>query len=453
MYDQLFTYFLYLLPLSVPVILYLFKRHRLAKVAEHTLHETIESGLTEPATLHPIIDLNICLSSGSCVTACPEHAMGIIDGKGVLISPAHCIGHGACATSCPVGAIKLVFGTETRGVDIPQVKPNFESNVPGIFIAGELGGMGLIRKAVEQGRQGMESVLKRGRGKTPHDVVVIGAGPAGISATLSAKHHGLRCVTIEQEDTFGGTTLHYPRGKIVMTAPMNLPIIGKINLREISKEALMKLWEDVVAKAGIKINFSERMEKIDRQGDTFTVVTNRASYLTHSVLLSIGRRGTPRKLDVPGEELEKVVYRLLDPEQYRGKHVLVVGGGDAALEAAVSISKVPGATVTLSYRSNAFSRVKPKNRLLTEEARNSGQLSVLLESTIKEIKPTSILLDQKGKAIDLPNDAVIVCAGGILPTPLLKEIGIQIETHHGTGAYNQIGKTVKHAPRSRSPTT
>jgi thioredoxin reductase/NAD-dependent dihydropyrimidine dehydrogenase PreA subunit len=423
---------LYVLPLTVPLILYLFKRNRRQKIAEETWHEAVESGLTEPSTLHPVIDLNQCLGSGACAEACPEQAIGIIDGKGVLISPALCIGHGACATACPVGAIKLVFGTETRGVDIPKLTPNFETNVPGIFIAGELGGMGLIRKAVEQGRQAMESILKRGRTKTPHDVVVIGAGPAGIAATLAAKHHGLRCVTLEQEETFGGTTLHYPRGKIVMTAPMNLPIIGKVNIKEISKESLMKLWEDVVTKAGIKINFSERMEKIERQGDAFFIVTNRTNYLTHSVLLSIGRRGTPRKLDVPGEELEKVVYRLIDPEQYRGKHVLVVGGGDAALEAAVSISRESGTTVTLSYRSNAFSRVKPKNRELTEEASNSGRLSVLLESTVKEIRSATVLLNQKGTAIELPNDAVIVCAGGILPTPLLKEIGIQIETRHGT---------------------
>ena len=440
MSDQLFIYLLYVLPLTVPLILYLFKRNRRQKIAEETWHEAVESGLTEPSTLHPVIDLNQCLGSGACAEACPEQAIGIIDGKGVLISPALCIGHGACATACPVGAIKLVFGTETRGVDIPKLTPNFETNVPGIFIAGELGGMGLIRKAVEQGRQAMESILKRGRTKTPHDVVVIGAGPAGIAATLAAKHHGLRCVTLEQEETFGGTTLHYPRGKIVMTAPMNLPIIGKVNIKEISKESLMKLWEDVVTKAGIKINFGERMEKIERQGDAFFIVTNRTNYLTHSVLLSIGRRGTPRKLDVPGEELEKVVYRLIDPEQYRGKHVLVVGGGDAALEAAVSISREPGTTVTLSYRSNAFSRVKPKNRELTEEASNSGHLSVLLESTVKEIRSATVLLNQKGTAIELPNDAVIVCAGGILPTPLLKEIGIQIETRHGTGSYNQIKK-------------
>ncbi len=432
MSDDIIIYLLYVVPLVLVLFFYLRRHSHRHKVHKETLRENVASGLTEPATLHPVVDPNICIGSGGCVKACPEHAMGIIHGKGVLISPANCIGHGACAFSCPVGAIKLVFGTETRGVDIPMVEPNFESNVPGIFIAGELGGMGLIRKAIEQGKQAMDSVEKRGKSNTPHDVVIIGAGPAGISATLAAKHHGLRSVTLEQEDTFGGTTLHYPRGKVVMTAPMNLPLIGKINIKETTKEQLMKLWENVVAKAGLKINFGERMEKIDRKGDSFNVTTNRASYLTRSVLLCIGRRGTPRKLGVPGEELEKVVYRLLDPEQYRGMHVLVVGGGDAALEAAVSIANEPKTKVTLSYRSNAFSRVKPKNRKLAEESSKSGRLNILLESNVKEIKQKSVLLDQKGKAIELPNDAVIVCAGGILPTPFLKEIGIMVETRHGT---------------------
>jgi len=423
---------LYALPLAVVMFFYILRHKRRRKMHTETWHESVAAGLTEPASLHPVFDPNLCIGSGGCYKACPEQAIGIINGKGTLISPALCIGHGACAFSCPVGAIKLVFGTATRGVDIPQLKPNFETNVPGIFIAGELGGMGLIRKAVEQGRQAMEAIAKRGRAKTPHDVAIIGAGPAGIAATLAAKHHGLRCVTLEQEDTFGGNTLHYPRGKLVMTAPMDLPIIGKINIKEISKEALMALWQDVVQKAGLKINFSERMERIERKDGEYSIVTNRGSYLTRSVLLTIGRRGTPRKLEVPGEELEKVVYRLLDPEQYRGKHVLVVGGGDAALEAALAIAAEPGATVTLSYRSNAFSRVKPKNRELIQEASNSGRVSLLLESSVKEIRSATVKLDQKGDAIELPNDAVIICAGGILPTQLLKEIGIEIETHHGT---------------------
>lgn len=277
----------------------------------------------------------------------------------------------------------------------------------------------------------METIARRGKADTPYDVVVIGAGPAGISATLTAQDHGLRYVTLEQEDTFGGSTLHYPRGKLVMAAPMDLPIYGKVKVKEISKEALIELWEDVVEKTGIKINFGERMERIERQGGVYSIATNRATYLTHSVLLSIGRRGTPRKLGAPGEELKKVVYRLVDPEQYQNQHVLVVGGGDTALEAAVSICETPGTTVTLSYRGNAFNRVKPKNRQLAEEASNSGRLKLLFESTVAQIGTDVVTLNRLGSIIEIPNNAVIICAGGILPTQLLEEIGVLVETRHG----------------------
>jgi len=429
--DHLFTYTLYALCLSVPLTLFIFKRYRLNKEAQEVWHDTLASGLTEPPTLHPLFDPELCFGSGSCVKACPENAIGLIDGKAMLINPASCIGHGACATACPVGAIKLVIGTESRGVDIPQLKPNFETNVPGIFIAGELGGMGLIRKAVEQGRQAIDFIIKRSRNGAHHDVVIVGAGPAGISASLAAKNHNLRFVTIEQEDTLGGSTLHYPRGKIVMTSPMNLPIIGKIKVNEINKEMLKILWEDIVNKAGIKLNFSERLEKIVQRDDEFSIVTSRATYLTRSVLLCIGRRGTPRKLEVPGEELDKVVYRLADPEQYKGKHVLVVGGGDSALESALAIAESTDATITLSYRGNAFNRVKIKNRERIAKAQETGRVSVILESKVVEICHVTALLDQKGTAIAIPNDAVIVCAGGILPTQLLEETGIHVETHHG----------------------
>jgi thioredoxin reductase/ferredoxin len=432
MSQETLVYLAYLTPITLVLFFYVRGHNRRAKVHAETLRETVDAGLTEPATLHPVFDPLLCIGSGSCVKACPENAIGIINGKAVLITPAVCIGHGACAASCAFNAINLVFGTEKRGVDIPQVKPDFETNVPGIFIAGELGGMGLIRKAVEQGRQAITTISKRKKSGAPYDVVIVGAGPAGISSTLSAHEQKLRYVTIEQESTFGGTTLHYPRGKLVMTAPMNLPIYGKVNFRETNKEALMELWEDVVHKTGIKINFGERMERIDHQPDgTFSVVTGHATYHTNSVLLSIGRRGTPRKLDVPGEELEKVMYRLIDPAQFAGKHVLVVGGGDAALEAAITISEEKGTTVTLSYRSNAFSRVKVKNRKYAEAASATGRLSILLESNVTEICPDTVKLEQKGAVIELPNDAVIICAGGILPTPLLQEIGVKIDTHRG----------------------
>jgi thioredoxin reductase/NAD-dependent dihydropyrimidine dehydrogenase PreA subunit len=429
---DLFFTALYLLPLIGVMVWYLRRHRRREAVHAATWQSSVEAGLTEPASLHPVIDPRRCLGSKACVTACPERAIGIIGGKAQLVNPAHCIGHGACKTACPHDAIQLVFGTAKRGMDIPQVNPNFETNVPGIFIAGELGGMGLIRKAVEQGRQAIDSVAQLKGGKLPYDVVIVGAGPAGISASLGAMEKKLRFVTIEQEDAFGGTVYHYPRNKVVMTAPVQLPIVGQMKFGEVSKEKLLEFWQGVLQKTGLKINFFERMESIKPDGQGFVVKTSKQEYRTRSVLLSIGRRGTPRKLGVPGEEQPKVVYRLIDPEQYRQQHVLVVGGGDSALEAALAIADEPGTSVALSYRSEAFARVKEKNRKRLEEMQKAGRVQVLLKSNVKQIESAKVILDQDGKRIELRNDAVIVSAGGVLPTPFLKEIGILVETKYGT---------------------
>jgi thioredoxin reductase (NADPH) len=421
---------------TVPLVLFLYfylRRHRRREAAHvATWQESVEAGLTESASLHPVIDPKRCLGSRGCVTACPEKAIGIIGGKAQLVNPAHCIGHGACQTACPHDAIQLVFGSEKRGVDIPQVKPNFETNVPGIFIAGELGGMGLIRKAAEQGRQALDSIARLKGGKFPYDVVIVGAGPAGLTATLGAMEKKLRYVTIEQEDSFGGTVYHFPRNKLVMTAPVTLPIVGKMKFGEVSKEKLLEFWQGVVKKTGLRVNFFERMETIKPVSGGFVVKTSKGEYPTRAVLLAIGRRGTPRKLGVPGEEQPKVVYRLIDAEQYRGQQVLVVGGGDAALEAALACADESGTRVTLSYRSEAFGRVKPKNRERLAAAEKGGRVRVLLKSTVKEIGQKNVVLEQEGKTLQLPNDAVIVCAGGVLPTPFLKEVGILVETKYGT---------------------
>jgi len=316
-------------------------------------------------------------------------------------------------------------------MDIPQVDPDFETNIPGIFIAGELGGMGLIRNAIRQGVHAVRTIATRPRGKAELDLVIIGAGPAGIAASLAAKEAGLRYVTVEQEDSLGGTTYHYPRNKLVMTAPMNLPLIGEIKVREISKEELMEIWTGILKKATPNIQFSERMEEITPVDEMFTVRTNKGSYSTASILLAIGRRGTPRKLGVKGEEDPKVVYRLIEADQYRGKHVLVVGGGDSALEAALDISNEPGTHVILSYRGKAFDRVKPKNRTRLAEAIAEKKIEQLLESTVREISTGKVILKLGEELLERKNDAIIVCAGGELPTPMLKKMGIQVDTRYG----------------------
>ncbi len=432
------TFYLALLasPLLLIWLLYARKRWRQQQRDVETLEDNRAAGLTDPASLHPVIDTTKCIGCGSCINACPEmpthQVLGMVRRKATLVSPTECIGHGACKAVCPVDAITLVFGTERRGVDIPNVKPDFESNVPGIFIAGELGGMGLIRNAIEQGRQAMESIVKKlGKPGRAIDVVIVGAGPSGIAATLAAKERGFRYLTLEQ-DSLGGTVASFPRRKLVMTAPATLPLVGKVRFTETTKEALLGFWQKVERDTQIKINYGERLEKVTRHGPEFVVETTKGKYTARALLLATGRRGTPRKLGVPGEDSPKVTYRLLDPEQYRDQHVLIVGGGDSAIESAVTIGDQPGANVTLSYRSAAFGRAKKKNRERLEAGEKSGRITVLLESNVKCIGDDYVELEQRGKPIRIHNDAVIVNAGGILATQFLKDVGIEVETKYGT---------------------
>lgn len=423
---------LYLVPLLAILVVYLV-RYRRAE-ARHTLEleEARKAGLTEPPSLHPLIDTLRCIGSGACVKICPEHALGIIDGKAVLINPAHCIGHGACEAACPVDAIDLVFGTEKRGIDIPKVTPSFETNMPGIFIAGELGGMGLIRKASEQGRQALATIAKQPKTSAPLDVIIVGAGPAGIAAGLGAIEHKLRYVLIEQEKDLGGSVFHYPRAKIAMTAPVDLPVVGKMRFTEVSKERLLEFWLEIVARTKLSIRFSERMEKVEAADGGYRVKTSGGTHHARAVVLAVGRRGTPRKLDVPGEELPKVVYRLVDPEQYRGQKVLIVGGGDSAIEAALACAEQPQTKVALSYRGAAFNRIKQKNRDRLERAQQAKSLDVLLNSEVRRITEDSVELVHEERPLMLSNDAVIVQAGGVVPTGMLKDIGVAVETKYGT---------------------
>jgi thioredoxin reductase/NAD-dependent dihydropyrimidine dehydrogenase PreA subunit len=396
-------------------------------------------GGKEPVSLHPRIDEHKCICTGACITVCPEKdVLGLIDGKPTLLNPAACIGHGECLRSCPVEAISLVIGSESRGVDLPMLGKDFQSNVPGLYIAGELGGMGLIHNAVNQGTQAMRALgeslvgAPKAQDEGVLDAIIVGAGPAGLAAALKAKELGLTFAVLEQEQ-LGGALRSFPRQKIVMTAPVHMPLYGKVKLRRTTKEALLELWQEIVAKtsvaieAGVKVNGIRHSTSEGR----FYLETSAGPRQARRVLLAIGRRGTPRKLGVPGEALAKVTYTLLEPEQYQGQRCLVVGGGDAAVETALILAKEPGAKVTLAHRGEVFDRVKPDNRDSLEKAQIAGRLEVRTSTSPTEIASDHVVLRSKRSTERVANDFVFVCIGGELPTAWLNQIGVSIKTVRG----------------------
>jgi thioredoxin reductase (NADPH) len=416
------------------VVVYLRKKNKASKIVEEKVRKAKEDGLHEPVSLHPYIDVNKCIQTGACISACHEKdILGIINGKATLINASQCIGHGACFEACPTGAISLRLGTEKRGVDLPDINPYFETNVPGIFIAGELGGMGLIRNAVEQGRKATENIarsIKRDQ-KVDYDLIIIGAGPAGISACLTAKKHNISFLLLEQE-TLGGTVFTFPRKKIVMTSPMDLPLYGKVKLFETSKAELLDLWQNALKKNNIEIQENSKVESITSENGIFRVATLKGELFTcEKVLLAIGRRGTPRKLNIPGEMKEKVAYRLLEPEFITGKDIIVVGGGDSAIESALLLADANN--VTISYRNEVFNRIKPANSAALNKAVSDKKLNIKLNTNLILIDDESVTLSVMpgGERLQLKNDLVYIFAGGELPTQFLEKAGIKITKKFG----------------------
>jgi len=403
------------------------------------LAEKIEKNQHVPKSLYPLVDTDICIGSLSCLKACPEgDILGIVDHSARLIHADHCIGHGRCAAECPVGAIRLVFGTSERGVDLPEVDEFFESSRPGVHVVGELGGMGLIKNALAQGLQVAERlaeiVPKGGR------VVVVGAGPAGLGTALGLHSRGVAYRLLEQ-DTMGGSVAHYPRRKVAMTEPVVLPFHGKFGKKLITKEELLQGWTRIVAKAGLVVEEGVKVTGIDGADGNFQVKTSAGTVKGAKVVLAIGRRGSPRKLEVPGEERAKVLYGLKDPDQFNGAKVLVVGGGDSALEAAIQLATESTAKVTISYRNAEFGRCREANRTRLAELASKRRVATVMSSQVLAIAGSELLLDVHGSPHQLENDFVIVNVGGELPAEFLKSVGVSMRRYKARAPGEQTTMT------------
>jgi thioredoxin reductase (NADPH) len=426
------TYLLCALVIVLPVFLYVrgLKRKE-ARAREAAKTWNLDS--SGPRAQHPHIDNARCIGCGTCTEVCPEgEVLALIGGKAAIVNPHKCIGHSMCAEACPVGAITMVLAHPSMSADMPFLTPEYETSVRNLFIVGELGGLALIKNAVNQGRQCVDTIAHRLKATGParsapgvYDVLIVGAGPGGISASLRAIENQLRYLTVEQ-DEIGGTVAKYPRQKLVLTSPVEFPIYGKFKKTELSKENLLTFWNAVLQRADFKPRTGEKVEDIKKEADgIFTVVTSKNQYRAHAVVLALGRGGTPRKLGVKGEDLPKVMYRLIETEAYSNRRILVVGGGDSAVEAAMGLAHQPGNQVTLSYRKEAFSRIKERNAQRVQDCIRKGRVRVLFNSMPVEIKPESVVLDVNGQVQEIPNDYVWVFAGGTSPNDFLKKIGVE----------------------------
>lgn len=424
--ETLITITITALLILATVIPYVRRLKKKEHKAREKFHQLKISGLHEASSVHPQIDALQCIGCAACVRACPEgDVIGIIEGKATLIHGAKCVGHGLCAEACPVGGINLLMAKPGRSADLPMIDENYETSVKGMFIVGELGGLGLIKNAITQGKKviGHIAALPHSTDDDVYDVAIIGAGPAGLAAGLSSLEKNLRYLILEQND-IGGTVLQYPRAKIVMTSPVELPLWGKVKLTETRKEALLELWQAVIKKTGIKIQTGIKVTDVRKADGHFVLVSQTEQWKAKYVVLALGRRGTPRKLGVPGEQLSKVTYRLIDAASYQNAHVLVVGGGDSAIEAAVGLAAQKGNTVTLSYRKGEFTRIKERNKTHIDDCLARKKIDLQFNSEVKEILEDKILLQTPDGVKELPNDYVFIFAGGELPNEFLKKIGI-----------------------------
>jgi Thioredoxin reductase len=428
--DTIFTWLI-----AGAVVAFFFIRYwRVHKHKEAMAHAATERGqlFDGPRAQHPLIDTANCIGCGACVKACPEgDVLGLVSGKATIINGHKCIGHSRCAEECPVGAITMVLAKPSARADMPVISEEFESSVPNLFIVGELGGLALIKNAVNQGRDCVDIIARRigdlrdiARPGDLYDVIIVGAGPAGISASLRAAERGLRALTIERE-TVGGTVTKYPRQKLVMTSPVEFPLHGRFSKTTLSKEDLLAFWEKIMERTDLNIHTGEVVESVQRRSDgLFDVRTTKHEFMARAVILAAGRAGTPRKLGVKGEELSHVLYRLIEADHYTNKDILIVGGGDSAVEAALGLAHQHGNRVTLSYRRGEFSRLKDRNSQKIQEHIAGRKINVVFNSIPIEFREGSVLIEAEGEVRELPNDLVWIFAGGIPPTDFLKAAGV-----------------------------
>jgi thioredoxin reductase/ferredoxin len=396
--------------------------------------------------VHDIND-DRCTGCDACVAVCPTNVLDLVANKSRVLRFQDCIQCEACMIACPTEALVMFpQGTMPPPLKIPEVDEFFQTVVPGQYLIGEVAGKPLVKNAANLGRAVIEHMLQSGlrsgaigRSETIVDVVIVGSGPGGLSAALSCLQRGLSYIVLEKEQILASTIARYPKGKLVMAEPYDTVNYSLLPVFDSAKEQLIPIWQELLDRVGVQVRRGESVETIARASDgAFEIRSTVGTYRAQRVVLSIGTRGKPRTLQVPGENLPKVNSLLEDPDEWRGRSVLVVGGGDSACEAALALSDA-GAKVMISYRGKGFNRAAPRNKQAMEQYAAEGRLKVKLGSQVLAFDPESVTLALgDGSQKRYPNDAAFVLIGADPPIQWLEKMGIRfVERPH----QHQMGKT------------
>nr|MBA3498818.1 NAD(P)-binding domain-containing protein [Deltaproteobacteria bacterium] len=384
------------------------------------------AGIVAPATVvgpailvHDIND-DRCTGCDACVAVCPTNVLDLVANKSRVLRFHDCIQCEACMIACPTEALVMFpEGSVPPPLKVPEIDDNFQTVVPGQYPIGEVAGKPLVKSAANLGRAVIEHMLMSGmqpnaigRSDTIVDVAIIGSGPGGLSAALTCIQRGLSYVVLEKEQMIASTIARYPKGKLVMAEPYDTMNLSFLPVFDSAKEQLIPIWQELIQRVQMNINQGESVETVARAPDgAFEIRSTVNTYRAQRVVLSIGTRGKPRTLQVPGENLPKIFNLLEDPDDWRGRSVLVVGGGDSAVEAALALADA-GAKVMLSYRGKGFNRAAPKNKQTIELYAAEGRIKAKLGSQVLQFEGDSVTLAlADGSQKRYPNDAAFVLIG------------------------------------------
>ena len=389
----------------------------------------------------PQINTATCLGCYACVDACPFDVLEIQRYVAVVTRPADCCGAILCQQVCPNDSLQITEGAKVEGR--PRVDEHLESkDAPGVFLAGDLTGLPLIKNAIAQGAQTITRIAKLPRGHREAgtvDVAILGAGPAGISAALRAHELGLSYVVLEQ-GSVASSIRSFPRGKLVFDQPLAMPVEGALWLRESTKEELLAQWTRIVRTHRLAILEGHRVTSIARSGAAFVLTAKthdgERAFAATRLVLAIGRRGTPRLLDchiASGAEA-KVSYAVADARSFAGKRVLIVGLGDSAMEVACAIARQPGTSVTISCRGKDFARGKARNIAEVKALAAKNKLRLAFETEVERVDPATVMLRTNEGREEIANDLVVVLIGGVPSWDLVRAAGVSLDLQPSTTA-------------------